>query len=124
MREVIEQISKRINSEAPAEEARKLATASFLMTGIRIPQEEVYQLHREVIRMLDLRESTTYQFILDEGRIDEARKLLVRQGQKHVGPPSEGISTALSAIKDFERLEHLHDRMDKVKSWEELLQDE
>ena len=45
-----------------------------------------------------MRESTTYQAILDEGRAEgqaaEARKLLLRLGRKHLGEPDAAVEAA------------------------------
>ncbi len=72
-----------------------------------------------------MRESVTYQAILDEGReegrIDEVRKLIVRLGQKRLGAPGERITATLAALTDLEHLERLHERLTDVQSWEELL---
>jgi hypothetical protein len=68
-----------------------------------------------------MRESTTYQYILDEGRVEEARKILVRQGRIRFGPPSDQATSALARITDLERLERMTERLLTVSSWQELL---
>jgi hypothetical protein len=68
------------------------------------------------------KESTTYQAILDEGRQEEARRILIRQGSKKFGgQPMPEQNTQLQAITDPARLEELLDRVDVVASWAELL---
>ena len=85
-----------------------------------------------------MRDSTTYQMILDEGRaegltkgraeglteglIEDARKLLLRLGRKHLGEPGATAEAAVRAITDVERLELLAERTTEVKSWQDLLQ--
>jgi hypothetical protein len=64
-----------------------------------------------------MRESTTYQYILEE----EARKILLRLAQKRFGPPEIPIRVALESITDLERLEHMTERVSEVSGWEELL---
>jgi hypothetical protein len=81
---------------------------------------------REVARHLfqgvrAMRESDTYLAILDEGRLEEAKKLIFRLGQRRFGPPSEGIHARLTAETDLDRLEFLGERLLDVSSWEELL---
>ena len=68
-----------------------------------------------------LEESSTYQMLLDRGRIDEARRLVLRRGQKRFGPPGEETRKAIEAINDLDRLERLSDRLLAVSSWAELL---
>ena len=68
-----------------------------------------------------MRESVTYMAILDEGRVEEARKIILRQGRKLFGPPDESTTAALTAIEDLERLELLSEQLLDVKSWQELL---
>ena len=45
-----------------------------------------------------MRESVTYMAILDEGRVEEARKIILRQGRKLFGPPDESTTAALTAM--------------------------
>ena len=68
-----------------------------------------------------MEESTTYQAIITRGRIDEARKILLRQGSKRFGPPDVRTRTAIEAITEIERLEQLTERLLDVSSWDELL---
>ena len=84
-----------------------------------------------------MRESTTYQAILDEGRAEgevkgraegeikdraeEARRLLLRLGRKHLGEPGEAVEAAVRAITDVERLELLAERTTDFGSWRDLL---
>jgi hypothetical protein len=68
-----------------------------------------------------MRESTTYQAILDEGREDEARKLLLRQGRRKFGQPEPAVEAALQAIGDLARLERMSERLLDVTTWDELL---
>ena len=82
-------------------------------------------------RLSDLRESTTYQKILrdgrteglPEGRTTEARRILLRQGTKRFGTPDTVALAALEAIHDIDRLEDLGDRLldADVRDWNGLL---
>lgn len=76
-----------------------------------------------------MRESVTYQAILDEGReegreegrIDEVKRMIIRLGQKWLGAPGENATATLAALTDLERLELLLERLKDVRSWDELL---
>ena len=69
-----------------------------------------------------MRESSGYQYILDEGRIEEAQKILLRMGRQRFGPASDAVKTTLLGTTDLERLERMADRLLQVSSWQELLE--
>ena len=69
-----------------------------------------------------MRESSTYQGILEEGALNQARKMVLQLGQKHFGPASADVVTAVQGIDDLERLERFHNGCSEVSSWQELLQ--
>jgi len=68
-----------------------------------------------------MEESTTYQWILAQGAIKEARKILTSMGREHFGSPDAETRAALEAITDLEYLETSIHRVAKVSSWRELL---
>jgi hypothetical protein len=68
-----------------------------------------------------MRDSDTYMAILEEGGVAEIKKVILRFGQKFLGPPNEAVKTYMAGTDDLERLELLHDRIPEVKSWQELL---
>jgi Domain of unknown function (DUF4351) len=76
-----------------------------------------------------MRDSTTYQAILkegfQEGREEEARRLLLRQGTRKFGKPDAAIIAAIEAIHDIDRLESLTDRVVDATAgdWNDLLRD-
>jgi predicted transposase YdaD len=119
--EVIQQLIERLQREAPAEQVRRLLTAAYILTGLLVPRDVALQLFRGVRAMQD---SDTFQAILEEGeergRLEEAKKILLRQGRKKLGLPDETVQTTLAAIKDLNRLEQLGDRLLDVSSWQEL----
>jgi predicted transposase YdaD len=137
--EVIARLVQRIEAEASAEQAPILLTSSFVLMGLRLSRERALELFQGVRKM---RESTTYQAILDEGRAEgeikgraegvamgeikgraeEARQLLLRLGQKKFGPPEASVAEAVRALDDVERLESLIERLLEVAGWQELLQ--
>ena len=84
-----------------------------------------------------MKESSTYQAILVEGRnegltegltegrakgrAEEARRILLRIGRKSLGQPDAATLASIEAIQDVERLEELTERLLEVASWPELL---
>jgi hypothetical protein len=68
-----------------------------------------------------MRESTTYQYILDEGQAEGVRKVLLRQGRQRFGAATAAIESAINGITDLERLERMSDRMLQAADWQDLL---
>src|SRR4051812_45786603 len=89
---LVQTVNTRVKAELPAAEAKTLWTSFYLLMGLRYPSAFADELLTGVIAM---HESTTYQKILavgvargeTQGRIAEAKALLVRQGRKRFGPP-------------------------------------
>jgi hypothetical protein len=75
-----------------------------------------------------MKESTTYQAILEEGRaegkvpgaIAEARKLLRLRGEEVLGPADARSIAAIERLTDLLQLEELFKRVGSVGSWQEL----
>src|SRR3954447_2237409 len=88
--------------------------------GVRYPDDLVNQLLEGIQTM---RESTTYQAILREGRITGEQKLLLRQGTKRFGEPDAMTAAAIEAIQDIDRLEALGERIldTGIRDWDDLL---
>jgi hypothetical protein len=91
-----------------------LLAISYVLVGMRYSQEFAAILFREVRGM---KESSTYQAII----ADEARRVLLRLGNKRFGAPDEAATAALNTIAEAERLEELCERVYQVNSWQELL---
>ena len=68
-----------------------------------------------------MKESSTYQAILEEGAILASRKLLRVFGDETLGPPDASTATALEQIEDLARIEELCKRLPSVGSWQGLL---
>jgi hypothetical protein len=68
-----------------------------------------------------MRESSTYQAILEEGRLEEARRLLLLWGNQRFGPPDAVTRAAIDTITAVEELERLARRLLHTSSWNELL---
>jgi hypothetical protein len=115
---VIRRIDERLTREAGPEDAATLWTAAFVLSGMRLPRSILLPLFRGVHGM---KESDTYQYILEEGAVNELRKLILRQGQRRFGTPSEAVRAAVEGVADLERLERMSDRIHEVSTWQEVL---
>lgn len=127
--EVIRRTDERLLREAAPEEAAMLLSAAYVLTGLRVPREMAHHLFQGVRSM---RESTTYQAILDEGRQEGlqegrqeglqegekkgVRQVILRVGRQKIGAPSDAIAAALMGVTDMERLERMADRILVVSS--------
>jgi hypothetical protein len=68
-----------------------------------------------------MKESSTYRAILEEGKAEEAHKLLLLQGRDRFGEPPAKVVALLDAITELNQLEALMLRVQHAKTWEELL---
>lgn len=76
-----------------------------------------------------MKESSTYQAILEEGRQEgrsegalvEAKKFLRIVGEGRFGPPDAQAAETIEGIEDVARLENLASRLQEANSWHELL---
>jgi hypothetical protein len=115
---VIRRMRQRIDREAAPEETGTLWTAADVLMGLRYPNELISDLLRGVRGM---KESVTYQAIVEEGRLEEARAMLLELGARRLGVPSEEVEMAVGRITDLERLRRLSRRLFDVSTWEVLL---
>src|SRR5262245_28149895 len=84
-----------------------------------------------------MRESVTYQAILEEGMAEgiakgiaegvkkgavaEAKKLILLLGKERLGPPDTQTVATLEETNDLNRLEEMWMRLLRANSWQELL---
>jgi hypothetical protein len=114
---IIHRMKERLGQEQPRR-AGDLWAATLVLLGLRYSKTFARLLFREVIGM---KESVTYQMIVDEGRLSHAHQILFRLGEKRFGPPDEATTVALNAIGGVRKLDKLIDRILEVDSWQELL---
>jgi hypothetical protein len=93
-------------------------TAAWLLTGLRVERTVALGIFSGVRSM---RDSDTYMYIIDEGREQQAKRMILRLGQKRFGPPSEEVKTRLQAVVDIDHLERLAEALLVVSGWSELL---
>ncbi len=120
-------------NEAARIAAIKAARGSMAHVGVSVDdlhrerqkdkkQEEAHQFLQ---RMMDMKESSTYQYILEEGaqqgELREARRMLLILGSKRFGEPDMQIQTAIDLIASPQHLEQLAGCLLEVESWQELL---
>src|SRR5262249_43341568 len=112
-----------LDAEADRALAAELWTATKVLMGLCYDALFIDSLLQGVRAM---KESSTYQAIVAEGRAEgertEAFRFLLRQAEKkfHNPPPAE-VRTRLEAITDTEELERLGERLLDVDTWADLV---
>ena len=130
----VERMETRLHEEAEPGERKTLWTTAYLLMGLKYPKEFAAQLLRGV---QELKESVTYQAILEEGelkgvlkgqakgkiegKIEGERKMLLLAGEKRFGAPDGSVLAALDGIDSPSRFEGLMSRLFEVESWQELV---
>jgi hypothetical protein len=127
---LIAQMKERLDREVPRRQAAELWSAAYILMGLRYERVLVQRL---LERVLTMKESVTYQAIIEEGEakgiakgeamgeVKEAQKMLFLLGRNQFGEPSPEAAAALQALTDIGQLEALGVRLLRVSSWEELL---
>lgn len=115
---VVHGLKRRIDRDVPEAKAAEMLAATYVLMGLRYDRGMIAALKREVLRM---EESITFQEIKGLGRLEEARRIILRQGKKRFGRSSRKAAQAIEVITDVAVLELLTDRVLEVASWDELL---
>ena len=134
---ILERIDSRLTQEAPAPEAARIMTSALTLAGMRLDSDAVKALGKRLRTMNILKDSSFYQAILREGmekgrkealwqgqlqgRIEEAREILFRQGRIRFGRLDKATRATIEAIDDLDRLERLSERLLTVTRWADLL---
>jgi hypothetical protein len=127
---VIAKMKQRLDLAVPPRERVELWSATYILMGLRYERALIQTLLQGVVTM---KESVTYQAILEEGeargeakgeakgKAEEARKILLLLGRDQFGEPSAKVQAALDALTDVNRLEELTLRLKHAATWQELL---
>ena len=127
---IIQRMGRRLESRRARRQAEVVWAASYLLLGLRYSPALAAQMFRGVVSM---KESSTYQAILEEGRIEgraegriegavaEAKRTLRLQGDDAFGPPDSRAAAAIERLDDLPRLEEMLRRVRTAGSWLEVL---
>jgi predicted transposase YdaD len=118
VRQVIRRMKERLTGPKAPRRAADVWSAAYLLLGLRYSDEFAYALFQEVLGM---EQSATYQAIMRRGRAEEARRILLLQGETKFGAPDAAGKAAIESIDDLPRLEELGVRLINADSWQELL---
>jgi len=123
---IIQRMGRRLESRRARRRAEVVWASAYLLLGLRYSPALAAELFRGVVSM---KESSTYQAILEEGRTEgraegavaEAKKMLRLQGDDAFGPPDSRAAAAIERLDDLPRLEEMLRRVRTAGSWPELL---
>ena len=122
---------QRLDAEAEPAAAADLWSATDILLGLRYDEAVAATLIGAVANM---RESTVYQRILNEGRtegltegrtegqIEGERRLLIRMATAKFGPASESVLARVRTVADPDELDRLGVRLLAATTWDELLE--
>lgn len=68
-----------------------------------------------------MEESTTYQYIIEQGELKGARKMLLMLGKIRFGAPTRKVRAAIQGSEDLPKLRRMSIRLLSANSWDELL---
>lgn len=92
--------------------------AAYILTGLRVPKEDLASIYEGVGLM---KESTAFDEAIEEREVRGRCLTLLCLGRKRFGNPDAATEAALTAITDLDRLERLADAILTAGSWNELL---
>src|SRR5205807_3120183 len=123
---IIKRMQERLGARRERKHAQVIWAAAYILLGLRYSPALAAQLFRGVVSM---KESSTYQAILEEGRTEgdlrgavaEAKKVLRLLGDDAFGPPNARTAAVIEGLNDLPRLEELLKRLRTANSWQEVL---
>lgn len=69
----------------------------------------------------ELNEAAVHQWLMELGRLWQARKIILRQGGRRFGPPDEVTFAEVHDIIDMDRLDRMTDRIPDAAGWADLI---
>jgi hypothetical protein len=118
VRTVIRRMKERLSGSTAPRRSADIWAATYVLLGLRYSRELAYALFEEVLGM---EESSTFRAIVDRGRVEEARHILLLQGEKQFGPADDAQRAVIESMADRAQLEELLVRVLSTDSWQELL---
>ncbi|QEH36075.1 hypothetical protein OJF2_46350 [Aquisphaera giovannonii] len=115
---VLQAISQTMGREIASDKFRKLWTATYILMGLKFPNELVDRL---ITGVEDMAESSTYLKILRQGGIQELKRTIKRLGRIKFGAIEPAHEAAVDRVADLETLERLSERVLFANGWDELL---
>jgi predicted transposase YdaD len=115
---VVSRIGSRFTREADHSTAADLWAITATLAGLRVDKLLIRQLMGGI---MELRESSFFEFAGEEMALKRLRETLLRVGRKTIGEPSEAALVRINAIRDVDALESLIVRAVDASDWISLL---
>lgn len=112
-------IVERVNKEASPDRAGKLITTALLLSGLRVQRNVALKIFNGIPAM---QESDTYLMILDEGKEEGAREVVLFVGEKRLGRAPDAVQDELKKITDLSRLKRMAFAAHDAPSWQEIVE--
>ena len=68
-----------------------------------------------------MEDSTTYQYIIEQGELKALRKMLLRLGAAKFGAPPKKVKATIQGLEDLPRLERMCGRLITASSWDDVM---
>ncbi|MGP0069818.1 MAG: hypothetical protein ACLQGP_40230 [Isosphaeraceae bacterium] len=118
--EVVAKLCRRVERTYDREEANHLITSTLILSGLRLDRVLAVNMFR---RYRAVEDSTTYQYIIEQGEIKNMRRMLLKRGARLLGAPTEAVRAAIQELEDLPRLERMMDcALDSATSWNDVLE--
>lgn len=123
---VVSRMEARLVHTQPLEDRRKLWTSTYLLAGLRYSSETVGRMLEKAVAQM--KESTTYQQILAEGRsegrvegrAEGERILFLKLSRRRLGEPDTAALARIEAASPAQ-IERWAEALDQVETWADLL---
>jgi hypothetical protein len=117
--DVVARLCRRVERSFDHETASHILTSTFVLSGLRLDRERALNLFR---RIRAVEESTTYQYILEQGGMKEAQRILLEQGASKFGAPTKKVKETIRGLEDLPRLRRMTLRLLAAASWKDVLE--
>jgi hypothetical protein len=119
--DVVARLCRRAERTLDQQTANHVLTSTFVLSGLRLQRERARNLFPG-IRAVE--ESTTYQYIIEQGEVKVLKRLLLRHGTRKLGAPAKKVKAAIEQfdVDDLRRLERMFEGIATATSWDEILQ--
>ena len=93
-----------MNKLSNAAMAGRLQACTMLLMGLRYTKQQIADV-RKGVAMVDLRESSFYKLVHEEGRMEEAKRMILFLGRQKFGSPHAEFEQELEGITDHTKLD-------------------
>ena len=117
--EVVAQLCRRVERAYDREVANHLITSTLVLSGLRLDRELAVNMFR---RYRAVEDSTTYQYIVEQGVLKGVREMVLDLGATKFGAPTENVKSSIQEMDDLPRLRRMGLRVINAASWNDVLE--